>query len=382
MPFQRTRQPLALSASDVQKLDQLASSRSEPFAKVQRARCLLAYHQGQSLRRISRELQVTLPALQRTIDRALAGGVEAGLCDIRRPGRSETITDEARAWVINLACTKPREHGLAAETWTYRELAKYIRSKAIEAGYDCLSRVSESKLHTLLKKAGIKLGKVSYYCERRDPDFEAKMAQILCVYKEVQILNAKIEQGLAQERASTTISYDEKPGIQAIGSTAKDLMPVAERHSCIARDYEYKRYGTVSFLAGIDLHSGRVIGLVRDKHRSEEFIEFLEATDKEYPASWRIRIILDNHSTHVSKKVMEWLKNKPNRFEFVHTPKHGSWLNIVEAFFSKMTRSFLRDLRVGSKAELKQRIEQYLGEINADPIIFRWKYKMDEVSVV
>lgn len=206
------------------------------------------------------------------------------------------------------------------------------------------------------------------------------MAQVLMVYKEVQIANEKAK----GERLWSVISYDEKPGIQAVGNTASDLPPVPGKYPAMARDSEYRRYGTVILLAGIDLHNGQVTGIVRDRHRSREFIEFLSVLDQRYPTDWKLRIILDNHSAHVSKEKIQWLKKYPNRFEFIHTPKHGSWLNLIEIFFSKMVRSFLRFIRVSSKEDLKERIEKYLNKMNEEneePVIFRWKYKMDEILV-
>jgi transposase len=173
------------------------------------------------------------------------------------------------------------------------------------------------------------------------------------------------------------VSYDEKPGIQAIGTTADDLPPVPGEHPTISRDPEYKRRGTMSLLAGIDLVTGQVIGSVEDRHRSKEFVEFLKKLDSIYKPGLRIQIILDNHSAHTSKETKAYLETVPDRFEFVFTPKHGSWLNIIEVFFAKMTKQVLRHLRVQSKEELKQRIEQYLEEINANPVPFRWKYEMD-----
>ena len=92
-------------------------------------------------------------------------------------------------------------------------------------------------------------------------------------------------------------------------------------------------------------------------------------------------MVLDNHPAHLSKETQRHLATRPNRFESVFTPHHGSWLNLIEVFFSKMTRSFLRGLRVASKAELKSRIEQYLEEVNLEPVVFRWKYQLDEVHV-
>ena len=229
-----------------------------------------------------------------------------------------------------------------------------------------------------MSKGSIRPHKVSYYLERRDPDFEFKMANVLCVYKEVGALNDAPD----ANRTSTTISYDEKPGIQAIKNIAPQLQPVPGKYSDIGRDHEYKRLGTLSLLAGIDLHSGKVLPLVRERHRSREFVEFLSLLDREYPAEWKIRLILDNHSAHISKETQAYLKTRTNRFEFVFTPKHGSWLNMIEMFFSKVARGFLRNIRVETKKELETRIYQGIQEINEEPVVFRWRYKMEEASVV
>ena len=148
------------------------------------------------------------------------------------------------------------------------------------------------------------------------------------------------------------------------------------------REYEYKRLGTLSLLAGIDLHTGKVIPYVSNRHRSKEFIEFLEILDNEYPDDWKLRIILDNHSAHVSKETKKYLLTKPGRFEFVFTPKHGSWLNMIEMFFSKIARSFLKQIRVENIEELEERIYKGIEAINDEPVIFRWKYKMEDIDVV
>ena len=146
-------------------------------------------------------------------------------------------------------------------------------------------------------------------------------------------------------------------------------------------DGEYKRLGTVSLLAGLDLHTGRVTEIVSDRHASADFIALLGKLDDEYPAHAKIRLLLDNHSAHTSKETQAYLGLHPQRFEFAFTPKHGSWLNIVETMFSKMARTMLRGIRVASKQELIDRIHLYFREINADPVIFRWKYKMDDPSI-
>ncbi len=178
------------------------------------------------------------------------------------------------------------------------------------------------------------------------------------------------------------LSYDEKPGIQAIENTAPDLPPVPGKHAMIGRDHEYIRHGTVSLLAGIDLLTGEVLGLARKRHCSAEFIEFLELADAHYPAGARIRIVLDNHSAHLSRQTRTFLATLPNRFEFIFTPKHGSWLNLIESFFGKMAKTLLRGIRVASADELTTRIDLYLKEINEAPVVFRWKYKLENLSVV
>ena len=241
-----------------------------------------------------------------------------------------------------------------------------------------MSKLGKGRLNAILSKGSIKPHKISYYIERRDPEFEEKMANLLCLYKEVELINADSE----KTRKNTTISYDEKPGIQAIKNIAPQLLPVPGKYSSLSRDYEYKRLGTVSLLAGIDLHTGLVIPLVKNRHRSVEFIEFLEHINKEYPPDWKIRIILDNHSSHISEQTKKYLGTKTGRFEFVFTPKHGSWLNLIESFFSKIARSFLRHIRVQSKKELIDRIYKGIKEINEEPVIFKWTYKMDEIKVV
>ena len=177
------------------------------------------------------------------------------------------------------------------------------------------------------------------------------------------------------------LSYDEKPGIQAISNTAPDLPPEPGKHPTVSRDYEYVRHGTLSLMAGIDLLNGKVHGQVVDRHRSREFILFLKQLDQVYPSSAKIRIVLDNHSAHTFKETRGYLATVPNRFEFIFTPKHGSWLNLIEMFFSKMTRTMLRGIRVSSKQELRDRIELYLNEVNESPVVFRWKYGLDSISL-
>jgi transposase len=207
------------------------------------------------------------------------------------------------------------------------------------------------------------------------------MAEVLCVYRQVQVLKKATAKSKKRRKPVAVISYDEKPGIQAIATTAPDLPPVPGVHPSFARDHEYKRHGTLSLLAGIDLLTGKVHALVKDRHRSREFIEFLKLLDAAYPASTVIKLILDNHSAHISSETKTWLAAQPpGRFEFTFTPKHGSWLNLVEGFFSKFARSVLRHIRVTSKQELRERIMAGIKHVNRHPVVHTWSYKLVEAA--
>lgn len=378
MSERRKRPALILDEKTVMVLGAIIRSRTASVVTAKRAKILLWFSQGRRISDIARELETNRPLVERCIDKAHAYGPRKALKDLPRSGRKPSIDDDARAWVLSVACQRPADLGYAAETWTYSHMIKHIRQHCRASGHESLARLGKSMLHTILGGGNIKPHKVSYYCEKRDPEFEDRMADVLCVYKQVHMINAKPD----VDRTTVTVSYDEKPGIQAIGNIAAQLSPVPGKYSAIGRDAEYKRLGTVSLLAGIDLHTGIVFPLVKDRHRSREFVEFLSLLDAHYPAAWRIRLILDNHSAHISKETRAYLLTRPGRFELVFTPKHGSWLNLIEMFFSKIARSFLRHIRVASKQELVDRIYAGLAEINQEPVVFRWKYKLSDISAV
>jgi transposase len=315
--------------------------------------------------------------VQRCLDRAARFGVMAALDDAPRPGKAPQITPEAEAWLISLACRKAKDLGYPHELWTMRLLARHVREHAAAAGHPCMANLAPGTVCKILDRQEVKPHKVRYYLERRDEAFEEKMAEVLCVYREVAVLR----ETKADTSSVAIISYDEKPGIQAIGNTGPDLPPVPGIHPTFTRDHEYKRHGTLSLLAGIDLLTGTVHARVEERHRSREFVGFLKLLDTAYPADTAIKLILDNHSAHISKETNAWLATRPEgRFTLVFTPKHGSWLNLVEGFFSKMARSMLRHIRVASKAELKQRILAYLDNVNREPVIHTWTYKIDEAA--
>jgi transposase len=363
------------------RLTAIARSRTEAASRVERARMLLAYRDDPSFYAVARALKVHHQTVQRCIERAMDHGVVAALDDRPRPGKKPTITAEAKAWLVSLACCKPKDLGYPHELWTTRLLAGHARDHGPAQGHDCLGRLAQGTLCKILGHHEVKPHKVRYYLERRDPDFEEKMAQVLCVYRQVKVLKETAASKDKAREAVAVISYDEKPGIQAIATTAPDLPPKPGMHASLAREFEYKRHGTVSLLAGIDLLTGQVHALVKDRHRSREFIEFLKRVDAAYPAGTAIKLILDNHSAHISKETKAWLAQQPaGRFEFTFTPKHGSWLNLIEGFFSKLARSVLRHIRVSSKQELADRIIAAIDDFNRHPVVHTWSYKLDEAA--
>lgn len=381
MPFLTKRQQVTLSSEEKAKLESLRRSRSGEKRKILHGAILLDSASGMSDGAVARKSGVNRHTVALCIRKFLQFGLEAALGELPRPGKSRRIPDDAIAWVQHCTCEKPKELGYAEELWTFSLLQKHVRKHCTKAGHASLIQLSRSRPHRILKQAEIRPHKIRYYVERRDPEFESKMVQVLHVYKEVEIVNEELVKGTLKEPSVVTISYDEKPGIQALATTTPDLPPKPKQFASHLRDYEYKRLGTVSLLAGLDLHTGRVTEIVSDHHASADFIALLGKLDQSYPPQARIRLLLDNHSAHISKETQGWLSLHPQRFEFVFTPKHGSWLNIVETMFSKMARSMLRGIRVASKQELIDRIHLYFAQINADPVIFRWKYKMDEPNI-
>src|SRR6202045_4005692 len=373
---------VAMTDEDVARLMAISRSRTEPASRVERAQMLLAYREKPSFFAVGQRLGVHHQTVQRCIERALAYGPLMALDDRPRPGKEPTITPEAKAWLVSLACRKAKELGYPHELWTTQLLARHAREHGSAEGHGRLAKLAQGTVCKILNEQEGKPHKVRYYLERRDPEFKAKMAEVLCIYREVKII--KETAAAAKQKPSDAVaivSYDEKPGIQAIATTAADLSPEPGLHATFARDHEYKRNGTVSLLAGIDLLTGKVHALVRDRHRSREFIEFLKLLDAAYPTHTAIKLVLDNHSAHISKETKAWLADQPaGRFEFTFTPKHGSWLNLVEGFFSKLARPLLRHIRVAFKQELKDRIMAAMDEFNHHPVVHTWSYKLDQAA--
>ena len=364
--------PLELTAGEVAELTRISRSRTEPKNRTERAEMMLMYHKGEKIAAIARRFAVHRPKVERQLNKALQMGAIQSLRDLPRSGKPGVITDDARAWIVSLACVKPHDIGYPQEFWTTGMLADYARANCEGEGHPYLAKLSKGTVSKILSRHELKPHRIKYYLERRDPLHNEKMAEVLLVYKEVFMLSDE------DKEARAYVSFDTKPGIQALANKAPDLMPVPGRHPCVSRDHEYVRHGTLSLLAGIDLVTGGITATVEDRHRSVEFIGFLKLLDEGYDERKKIKVILDNHSAHISKETRAYLSTKPNRFEFVFTPTHASWLNIIESFFSKLARTLLRGIRVKDKEELRERILHHIELLNEDPVVFKWNYKVRE----
>lgn len=375
-----------LEADHKNELEKLAHSGMTPVVIAQRANILLQKSKGTSSTAIADNLGINRHTVELWVKKYRNRKPEQNIKELlnvgKGRGRKNEITGEAKAWLISIACMKPTNLGYAAETWTTRALTKHINKTAKDAGFERLSTITESGVYKILNKAEIKPFRIRYYCERRDPNFDDKMHNVLLVYKQLSFQFDENGNLLPFDDGEIThvLSYDEKPGIQAIANVAEDKMPT-QTSGVIKRDYEYKRLGTLSLLAGIDLQTGEAIPLISETHNSNDYINFLKKLDAKYPKEDKIRLVLDNLKVHTSEKVRDYISTLPEgRFEFVFTPKHASWLNLVESFFSKMTKQMLKGIRVNSKQELESRIYKYFDEINEEPVVFHWSWNLDDID--
>ena len=232
--------------------------------------------------------------------------MEAGLEDRYHRAKEPVITEESKAWVLSLACTKPKEHGLAAELWSLSALARFTREHAAAQGHPSLVRAGKATIWRILHAGEIKPHQVRYYLERRDAQFEEKMREVLMVYQEVALQNAA---STSNEGASSviTVSLDEKPGVQAIENTAPDLPPVPDstvrgagitNTSAMGRCPSWLPWTCTMAKSSRKSTPGTAVGNTSCCLRS--WVDH-------YPKDCAIRVILDDHSAHISKETMAYL---------------------------------------------------------------------------
>jgi transposase len=371
MARKSNRPQLLVDEKTLNMLKKTVASRTAESKEIERAKILISYSERMNISHIQKEFHISRPTIYKCIDKALGMGVEAGLKDQYHRPKEPIITKEAKAWVLNIAYNKPTSYGYATKIWSRRSLAIHARKYGPLEGHTCLSNAAKATIQRILSEHPIRPHTIAYYVERVDPDFEKAKQTILMMYKEVSLTKGKLQIGEAPDKI--TVSVDEKHDVQLTRNVTPDILPNLEDNSKITRDYENQQIGTVSILVALDLNTGHIIGQVHERYRSREFVLLLKEIDDYYPKGNYIRVILDNHSAHNSKEMSSYLATKPNRFMYIHIPKHGTWLNVVEMLFGNMATTFCQHIRVNDITELKNRILFWFNEVNNAPVVFRWK---------
>jgi transposase len=339
---------IALTEAERTRLERLAVSRSAAFQHVQRAEAVLAMAAGTSNAAVARRLGRHVDTV-RSWRKRFATERLAALHDRPRPLGRPRLTPDQRLQVIATATAEPP----GAETvWTHRLLSEQLRLGALA--------VSASQVGRILRAVDLKPHLVRGWLTRpADPEFFTRAADVCDLYRTCP-------------PDAVVISVDEKTGITARSRKHPDQP--ARPGQRTRREFEYVRHGTVSIVAALNVHTGQVLTERIDKNDAETFIGFLRLLDRSIPKNTTIHLVMDNGSSHVAKKTKAWLTAHP-RFHVHHTPKHASWLNQVELFFSTLTRRVLRRGQFASRDELTARIDEFVlnyDEHDAKP--YRWTY--------
>ena len=368
---------VALGTEDREVPGRLARMRTAQAQAAARARILLLRDSGETPGPVAERVGLAADGVRPCAARYPGGGVEHALSDGARSGRPRETGDADRAFVVDLACQRPADLGHAAELWTNDLLTAHVRKVAEAAGHPRLATVATGSVHDILADAQTEPHKMAHCRERRDPNLGARTRDVLLPREQLSFRFDEDGDLIPWEEGqeARVPSHDERPGIQAVANTAPDLRP---DRGTVRRDHEHGRLGTL--LASIDLPAGEATPLVSETHKNSDYVEFLRILDGKYPKGDLIRIVLDNVSVHTSAETRRYLATVPGRFEFVFTPRHGSWPDLVEGFFSKMTRQMLRGIRVSSKDEPEERILRYFKEVNAEPVVYRWRWNLSDID--
>ena len=335
MPFQSRRARLVIEDEPRRILERIARSRSESAQRVERARILLAYAGGQTVSAIARDLGTNRPKVGRCVDKGLQLGPLAALGDLPRPGRPATIPATARMWVVSLADTAPGEWGYAEKRWTHRLLARHAREHGAQAGHPSLAHLASGTVSKILRRAR----PLAERQRLRSTDRAALGAQVLVLRQWIQL---------------------EPAG----GSPADGLLRAHVWPAGSADDTPEPR-PALSLVVGLDLATGQAYRALARQHGSRDFVGFLERLDRAYAPGVRIRLLLDGHAVHRAAAIRRYLARRPNRFELVFRPRHGSWQALVEALCARLAHALLRGVRLQSADDLQQRIERCLDMLNA-----------------
>ncbi len=336
-----------VSAPDRKRLEAITSDRNRQRKHAERARVVLTSAGRGPVQQVAGAVGVSRPMVWRWQQRFAEAGVDGLLRDkTRKPGKPP-IPAETVARVVTLTCADPPHE---ATHWTGRAMAK-------AAG------ISLRSVQRIWEAHQLQPHRVRTFKRSRDPEFATKLVDVVGLYVDPPL-------------HAVVLSIDEKSQIQALDRTQPGLPLKRGRASTMTHDY--KRHGTTTLFAALNVLDGTVIGRCMQRHRHEEFIRFLNAVEREVPAGKLIEAVVDNYATHKHPKVRAWLQRHP-RWTFHFTPTSGSWLNAVETFFSALTRKRLRRGSFHSLVELQAAINRYLAEHNAAPKPFVWTASSSDI---
>jgi transposase len=338
---------IEIGAEDRRELERVVRSRTAERRAVERARIVLAAAEGRSAARIAGEVGCSERTVWKWRRRFERDGL-AGLLDAPRPGRPLVHGPRVRARLIALACTRRGEtpEGLRRERWTHRELADAVG-------------MSESQAHEILRAAEIKPHLLEQWVmSELGPDFDAQAAEVCGLY-------------LDPPAGTLVVSIDEKTGIQAKAPTRPDRQAAPGRPA--RREHEYVRNGTQNLFAALRVHTGEVSAMPSKTRNRFDLLRFLEQLEAEIPAGRPVIAISDNLSTRTTQEVTDWLADHP-RWRFVFTPKHASWLNQVEIFFSILARRLLKRGAFTGEHDLAQQMLAFVETYNQTARPFNWTY--------
>jgi transposase len=343
----RTGVTVELSASDRQHLAAIVRDRNSPQKHVWRAQIVLLTADGCGTAEIMRRTDTSKTAVWRWQERFMTDGVAGLLRDKTRPSRIPPLGTEVEQRVVARALADP-----PGETthWTAGAMAK-------------ATGISVSSVQRIWRKHGLQPHRTRQFKLSSDPQFAAKLHEIVGLYVD-------------PPAHTVVLSIDEKSQIQALDRTQPGL-PM-KKGRCGTMTHDYKRHGTTTLFAALNVLNGKVIGHCMQRHRHQEFIRFLNAIEAAVPPGKLIHAIADNYATHKHPKVRAWLARHP-RWTFHFTPTSASWLNAVEGFFARLTSRRLKRGVFRSIVELQAAINRFLAETNADPRPFRWTKDPDKI---
>ncbi len=333
---------------DRQELERLARGRNTPQKVVLRAKIVLGWMDGKNKRALAKELGTTRPTVYLWIGRYEEAGVQALIKDASRPGRKPEMEEAKEREIVEATLYEQPPGGVTQ--WSCRSMAEKMG-------------VSRMAVQRVWRKYNLRPHRVKNFKISNDPHFVEKVTDIVGLY-------------LDPPEHALVLSVDEKTQIQALDRTQPSL-PMRPG-KCGTMTHDYKRNGTTTLFCALDVLQGTVIGSCMPKHRTEEFLKFLRLVDRKTDKDLDVHLILDNYTTHKTKRVEDWLAKHP-RFHLHFTPTSASWLNMVEGFFSQITNKRIRRGAFKSVPELIDAIMEFIEHHNENPTVFVWTKSADTI---